>query len=205
MNLDHYVIQGPLPLYITMYRKYLTREEEEKIGQQFRGNTWHHNNEVLWSGVPRSDAQHWADEREMQTLVVQLYMKEEPILKGEIGAYGLFRINMVHLTVKAAENFKYQLMNLEHLKTRNPLKTEAKCVTEGGTTTPEKGTGPKGKVATRKPKLAKAKTAQGTKTTQGAKAFRSAQAIQGMKAAEAIKVVKYVQAAKTIQAAQGAR
>ncbi|KFY77866.1 hypothetical protein V499_02847 [Pseudogymnoascus sp. VKM F-103] len=292
MNTDHRVVQGPLPLYLTMYRKYLTREEEEEIDRQFRGDTWHHNSQVLWSGVPHSVAQHWADERGMQTLTTAMgnlmvtehpsclrskktplqwsnYMKgasavfahhisegekvivltppppdkfhpsgltnyqliEEPILKGELGAHGRFRIDMVHLTVKAAENFKYQvwpvdqthtwiakfglpvstphwrqvkgytfpqlhsvdedvvnhpslspcsnargptqvvaqtnhdnqLMNLEHVKTRNPLKTEAKRVTEGGTTTPKKGTGPKVKVTTQKPKLAKAKNVRQVK------------------------------------------
>ncbi|KFY29936.1 hypothetical protein V494_08359 [Pseudogymnoascus sp. VKM F-4513 (FW-928)] len=176
--MDHKVVQGPLPLYITMYRQYLTREEEEKISQQFRGDIWHHNSQVLWSGVPRSDAQHWADERELQTLSTAMgslmvpehpsclrskktpqqwssYMKgasavfahhisegkkvivltppppykfhpsgltnyqliEEPILKGELGVHGLFRIDMVHLTVKGAENFKYQVWPVDQTHT----------------------------------------------------------------------------------------
>lgn len=34
---------------------------------------------------------------------------KEPILKRELGVHGLFRINMVHLTVEGAENLKYQV------------------------------------------------------------------------------------------------
>lgn len=289
--MDHKDVQGPIPLYITIYQKYLTREEQERINQQFRGDTWRHNSQVLWSGIPRSKAQHWADEREMQTLSTAMgdlmvpehqsclrskqqwsnYIKgasaifahyisegekvivltppppdkfhpsgltnyqliEEPILKGELGGHGLFRIDMVHPTVKGAENFKYQvwpvdqtdtwiakfglpvrtphwrqvkgftfpqvhsveedvinhpspspytnirgsaqvvaqttyddqLMNLEHVKTRNQSKTKAKGVTEGSTTTPKKGMKPKGKVVvtTQQPTLAKAKTVRQVK------------------------------------------
>lgn len=49
-------------------------------------------------------------------------------------------------------------MDFERVQTRNQLKTKAKRITKGGIPTPNKGTGPKGKiVTTQKPKLAKAK------------------------------------------------
>lgn len=345
MNMDHKVVEGPLPLYITMYRQYLTREEEEKITQQFRGDTWHHNSQVLWSGVPRSDAQHWADEREMQTLSTamgnlmvpehpsclrskkslhqwSIYMKgasavfahrisegekvivltppppykfhpsghtnyqliEEPILKGGLGVHGLFHIDMVHLTVEGAENFKYQVwpvdqthtwiakfglpvrtrhwrqvkgftlpqshsvdddvmnhaslrlysnmrrsaqvvaqtnrdnqwMNVEHVETRNQLKTEAKRVTKGGITAPNKGTGSKGKiVTTQKPKLAKAKNVRQvemvakpesianvrtTSTSKKAPGIRKPPTVQKPKAQKPLKLQKPSEAHKPSKA-----
>lgn len=42
---------------------------------------------------------------------------EEPILKGELGDHGLFRIYMVHPTVKGAENFKYQVWPVDQTDT----------------------------------------------------------------------------------------
>ncbi|KFZ15856.1 hypothetical protein V501_02520 [Pseudogymnoascus sp. VKM F-4519 (FW-2642)] len=42
---------------------------------------------------------------------------EAPILKGELGVHGLFRIDMVHLTVEGAENFKYQVWPVDQTHT----------------------------------------------------------------------------------------
>lgn len=52
--------------------QYLTIEEEAQICQQFKGKTWCRNKQVLWTGVPRQHAQKWADERDMQTLMMAM-------------------------------------------------------------------------------------------------------------------------------------
>jgi len=54
-------------LIVAVFLKYLTIEEETSICQQFQGNTWRRNSQVMWSGIPREYAQRWADEEEMQT------------------------------------------------------------------------------------------------------------------------------------------
>jgi len=42
---------------------------------------------------------------------------EEPILKGEIGGSAVSRIEMVHPTVKGAENFCYQIWLVDETRT----------------------------------------------------------------------------------------
>lgn len=149
---------------------FLTRQEKRQVCDRFEGCEWHRNSQVLWSGVPKSAAQRWADEHAMQTLTTamgslmepdapsclksrksphewSLYIKgasvifaqyisrgdvatvlvpppparfhpsghtnyqaiEEPILKGLAGVRHVGRIELVHPTVKGAENFRYQI------------------------------------------------------------------------------------------------
>ena len=49
--------QGALSLIAAAFLQYLTIEEETRICQQFHGNIWRRNNQVLWSGIPRDHAQ----------------------------------------------------------------------------------------------------------------------------------------------------
>ena len=63
------------------YLEHLTEEEAHQIREQFRGLPFKPGCQVMWSGVPREWAQHWADENEMQTLTTAmgpLMMKENP-------------------------------------------------------------------------------------------------------------------------------
>lgn len=168
-------VHGFLSMIVAVF---LTIEEETQICQQFQGGTWRHNNQVMWSGIPREYAQRWADEHEMQTLTTAMgplmipehplclkgrksqkqwskYVKgasavfachisrgekvtvlspppperfhpsgltnyqaiEEPILKGEIEGSALLRIEMVHPTLKGAENFSYQIWPVDETPT----------------------------------------------------------------------------------------
>lgn len=66
----------------SIFRHYLTVEEATQIIQQFRSKNWHHNRQVLWSGMLREIAQRWADEHEMQTLTTAmgpLMIPEHPL------------------------------------------------------------------------------------------------------------------------------
>lgn len=66
---------------IPVLRQYLTIEEEKEIIEQFR-RSWRPNAQVLWTGIPREEAQKWADEHNMQTLttVMGLLMnKKDPL------------------------------------------------------------------------------------------------------------------------------
>ncbi|TVY23454.1 hypothetical protein LHYA1_G007893 [Lachnellula hyalina] len=57
---------------MAFFRQYLTEDEEAQIHQQFQGDIWRRNNQVLWSGILRDEAQRWADEHEMQTLTTAM-------------------------------------------------------------------------------------------------------------------------------------
>ncbi|KAH7399786.1 hypothetical protein BKA64DRAFT_670400 [Cadophora sp. MPI-SDFR-AT-0126] len=61
-----------LSLIMDLVPQYLSADEEAQIHQQFQGGTWQLNNQVLWSGIPREEAQRWADERKMQTLTTAM-------------------------------------------------------------------------------------------------------------------------------------
>jgi hypothetical protein len=50
--------------------QYLRADEEARIHRQFQGDTWRRNNQVLWSGILRDEAQRWADEHEMSALII---------------------------------------------------------------------------------------------------------------------------------------
>jgi hypothetical protein len=52
--------------------QYLKADEEVRIHRQFQGDTWRCNSQVLWSGIPRDEAQRWADEHGMQTLTTAM-------------------------------------------------------------------------------------------------------------------------------------
>ncbi|RDW70117.1 hypothetical protein BP5796_08514 [Coleophoma crateriformis] len=52
--------------------QYLRADEEARIHRQFQGDTWRRNNQVLWTGIFRDEAQRWADEHEMQTLTTAM-------------------------------------------------------------------------------------------------------------------------------------
>ena len=158
--------------------QYLRADEEAQIHRQFQGDTWRCNNQVLWSGILRHEAQRWADEHEMQTLTTAMgplmdpehplclqnqksnnawskYLKgasaifawyisrgesvtvlsppppkrfhpsgqtsyqaiEEPIVKGMLGTNAISRIEMVHRTVKGAENTHYQIWPVDNTTT----------------------------------------------------------------------------------------
>jgi len=47
---------------MALFPQYLTTDEEAQIHQQFQGDIWRCNNQVLWSGILRDEAQRWADE-----------------------------------------------------------------------------------------------------------------------------------------------
>ena len=163
---------------MAFFRQYLTEDEEAQIHQQFQGDIWRRNNQVLWSGILRSEAQRWADEHEMQTLTTAMgplmdfshrlclrekktdykwsqYLKgasaifawyisrgekvtvlspppperfhpsgatsyqaiEEPIIRGKLEARAVSRIEMVHPTVKGAENIHYQIWPVDETTT----------------------------------------------------------------------------------------
>jgi hypothetical protein len=65
-------VRGLLPWRVCDILQYLTIEEAEQIILQFQGDTWHRNNQVMWSGVPRESAQQWAGERQMETLTTAM-------------------------------------------------------------------------------------------------------------------------------------
>jgi hypothetical protein len=172
------VAQSSLSLLIPTLREYLTIEEELQIHQQFLGNQWRPNKQVLWSGMAREEAQKWADKHDMQTLTTAMgplmnpsdplclkrkkskvgwarYIKgasalfawhisrgkkvtvlsppppqrfhpsglttyqavEEPILKRAIACGAVLQIDMVHPTVKGAENFRYQIWPIDQTVT----------------------------------------------------------------------------------------
>jgi hypothetical protein len=54
------------------YLEYLTQEEADQIREQFQGLPLKPGCQVMWCGVPRDWAQHWADENEMQTLTTAM-------------------------------------------------------------------------------------------------------------------------------------
>jgi hypothetical protein len=158
--------------------QYLRADEEAQIHWQFQGDTWRRNRQVLWSGIPREEAQHWADKHEMQTLTTAMgalmdlshplclrnqkssdawskYIKgasaifawyisrgervtvlspppperfhpsgqtnyqaiEEPIVKGLLGTSTVSRIEMVHPTIKGAEDVYYQIWPVDNTTT----------------------------------------------------------------------------------------
>ncbi|TVY37833.1 hypothetical protein LSUB1_G005285, partial [Lachnellula subtilissima] len=163
---------------MAFFRQYLTADEEAQIHQQFQGDIWRRNNQVLWSGILRDEAQRWADEHEMQTLTTAMgplmdsshplclrnkksikawrqYIKgasaifawyisrgekvtvlspppperfhpsgatsyqaiEEPIIRGKLETRTVSRIEMVHPTVKGAENTHYQIWPVDETTT----------------------------------------------------------------------------------------
>jgi hypothetical protein len=63
--------EGSLLLAAPVFLQYLTIEEQLQIGQQFH-DTWRRNNQVLWSGMLREDAQRWADAHDMETLTTAM-------------------------------------------------------------------------------------------------------------------------------------
>ena len=74
--------QDSLLLIVAVFLQYLTIEEETQICQQFQGNTWHRNSQVIWSSILREYAQRWADDHEMQTLTTAmrpLMIPERPL------------------------------------------------------------------------------------------------------------------------------
>jgi hypothetical protein len=74
------------PLLAAILSLYLTADEKEQINEQFQGQAWRRNGQVMWSGMLREEAQSWADERGMQTLTTAmgpLMMPNHPLcLKG---------------------------------------------------------------------------------------------------------------------------
>ncbi|KAJ4291620.1 hypothetical protein N0V90_009515 [Kalmusia sp. IMI 367209] len=65
---DHQVY---LSSSIPVLKQYITIEEESQILEQFR-TSWRPNNQVLWSGVDRGQAQKWANSRSKQTLTTAM-------------------------------------------------------------------------------------------------------------------------------------
>ena len=165
----------------------LSIDEEAQIHQQLQRDTWRPNKQVLWSGIPRDEAQHWADKHGMQTLTTAMgalmdpshplclrkkkskeawskYMKgasaifawyisrgekvtvlspppperfhpsgqtnyqtiEEPIVKGLIGANAVSQIEMVHPSVKGAEDIFYQIWPVDNTTTWTAIFGEPK-------------------------------------------------------------------------------
>ncbi|KAH8653992.1 hypothetical protein BGZ60DRAFT_419120 [Tricladium varicosporioides] len=158
--------------------QYLRADEEAQIHRQFQGDKWRRNNQVLWSGILRDEAQSWANKHEMQTLTTAMgplmdpshslclqnqkssnawgkYVKgasaifayyisrgervtvlspppperfhpsgqtnyqaiEEPIVKGLLGTSIVSQIEMVHPTVKGAEDTYYQIWPVDDTAT----------------------------------------------------------------------------------------
>lgn len=64
-------VKGCLSSIIKVLRQYLTIEEELQICKQF-DDTWRWNNQVMWGGMLRKDAQEWADKHEMATLTTAM-------------------------------------------------------------------------------------------------------------------------------------
>jgi len=64
-------IQGSQP-FGTLSLGFLTVEEERQISEQFQGHIWHHNSQVLWSGIPPTSVELWADKYNMQTLTTAM-------------------------------------------------------------------------------------------------------------------------------------
>jgi hypothetical protein len=64
-------IQGN-QLFDTLSFGLLTVGEENHINEQFQGHTWHHNQQVIWSGIQPTIVQLWADKRNMQTLTTAM-------------------------------------------------------------------------------------------------------------------------------------
>ncbi|EXF73568.1 hypothetical protein CFIO01_02860 [Colletotrichum fioriniae PJ7] len=56
----------------TVCPQYLTTKEAEQIIRQFESLPWLENKQVLWSGVEKTQAQEWADNRGMQTLTTAM-------------------------------------------------------------------------------------------------------------------------------------
>jgi hypothetical protein len=165
-------------LVMALVPQYLGVDEEAQIHRQFQGDTWRRNDQVLWSGIMRDEAQRWTDEHEIQTLTTAMgplmdlshplclrnqissdawskYVKgasaifvwyisrgervtvlsppplerfhpsgqtnyqaiEEPIVKGMLGTSAVSRIEMVHPTVKGAENISYQIWPVDNSTT----------------------------------------------------------------------------------------
>jgi hypothetical protein len=70
------------PLLAAIIALYLTADEKEQIDEQFQGQTWRRNGQVMWSGILRDDAQSWAGEHGMQTLTTAmgpLMMPKHPL------------------------------------------------------------------------------------------------------------------------------
>lgn len=59
-------------LDIDYFHRYLTTPETTQICERFHGTTWQPGRQVMWSGVPRTTAQQWADTHGMQTLTTAM-------------------------------------------------------------------------------------------------------------------------------------
>lgn len=55
----------------SIFLTYLSREEALQICRQFQ-KSWRNNNQVLWTGMLREDAQKWADKHDMATLTTAM-------------------------------------------------------------------------------------------------------------------------------------
>jgi flagellar basal body-associated protein FliL len=159
------------PQIASILRHCLTSEEEEQIHNQFHGQSWDYNNQVLWTGVPYKSVTLWAKLHHKQTLAHAMgplmipkdplclkstksldewsnYIKgasvifawhisargdrvtvlsrppperfnpcgltnyqclELPILQGLCGNRAVLHIDLVHPTVRGAENFSYHV------------------------------------------------------------------------------------------------
>lgn len=60
------------PKFVKLSLHCLTIEEKEQINNQFQGDTWRLNGQVLWTGIQRNEAQLWADKHRMQTLTTAM-------------------------------------------------------------------------------------------------------------------------------------
>ncbi|RWQ95428.1 hypothetical protein C8Q69DRAFT_486498 [Paecilomyces variotii] len=57
---------------VEKFNELLTPEEASQICNQFHSARWKHGRQVMWSGVPRSLVQTWADKHRMQTLTTAM-------------------------------------------------------------------------------------------------------------------------------------
>jgi hypothetical protein len=57
---------------VEQIRKYLTVGEAEQICHQFHNDQWQHGCQVMWSGIDRQFAQHWAEGHGMHTLTTAM-------------------------------------------------------------------------------------------------------------------------------------
>ncbi|KAJ5938390.1 hypothetical protein N7466_001524 [Penicillium verhagenii] len=64
---------------VEIISRYLTPIEAIPIIEQFLSDDWVTNAQVLWSGVPRTVAQEWAEDHQMQTLTTSM----GPLMKPE--------------------------------------------------------------------------------------------------------------------------
>jgi hypothetical protein len=101
--------------------QYLRADEEERIHRQFQEDTWRRNKQVLWSGIPRDEAQRWADKHEMQTLTTAMgplmdlsyplclrnQKSSDAWSKVHKGSFGYLR--MVHLRGKGLQYYHHRL------------------------------------------------------------------------------------------------